>query len=284
MKRKANRMCEVCPGPKKKTAQVFCLQCEQSYCNACGRSHCKMKISSSHELVSLDDLRNDVEVNWNKRPTYCDIHKDELVKVFCLEDKVAICWRCSALDHRSHRCEEITKIADEFRIGKLKKELQVAKSCVDDEIGVLNHRKLSFSDQTKNVASEICKEADRRIKMFHTQVETEKQKLITELHGIKINYEQEITNLAQEFSQAKSLLTRLTNYCDQLMKNGSDVDMCRESANLSRRTDELVNMKNLENTSKKLNVTTVVFSPPSVTVDNTETILGHVRAGIYFNI
>ncbi len=275
IKEKAGDPCETCASEVKKVSEMFCLQCEQSYCESCSKSHLKMKNGMSHKLVHLDELRSRGDINNKQLPIFCDKHADKVVELYCLDDEVVCCLMCGFLDHRLHNCEETKKIANQFRSGKWKQDLQTALSKVNEKLEVLNSRKLSFFDQIKSVEKVICEEADKKIQL----IKNHKQKLVSLLHKIKSSHEQEIDVVSQELTEAKALLSSFTDYCDELLKKGSDVDICREKNSLCRRTEELMGMKALEDALEKLRVTNVIFSPSSTTLEDSKSVLGEIAIG-----
>ena len=126
----------------------------------------------------------------------------------------------------------------------------------------------------KMVENEICEEADKKIQLIMNH----RRKLISSLRNIKTQHEREIDKVNQELTQAKALLSTFEDYCDELLKKGSDVDICREKNCLCKKTEELVNMKDLEDCWRKLVVTNVVFSSSSATFEDTS-VLGELKAG-----
>ena len=82
-----------------------------------------------------------------------------------------------------------------------------------------------------------------------------------------------------ELTRAKTLLTKFKDSCDELLKTGSDVDICRENKSICRKTEELVNMKDLKESFRKLGAINVTFSSSSVTFEDTKSVLGDLKAG-----
>jgi len=50
-----------------------------------------------------------------KLPATCDIHKEEEIKVFCLECKVAICMMCFIKSHKTHDGSYIEEVSVDLR-------------------------------------------------------------------------------------------------------------------------------------------------------------------------
>ena len=74
-------MCEECTKSGKE-AEAFCHQCVIFICEECTKSHKEMSLFSSHEIVSLTDLKQGQarEIVTKELPTKkCDVHEEPLV-------------------------------------------------------------------------------------------------------------------------------------------------------------------------------------------------------------
>jgi hypothetical protein len=137
-------------------------------------------------------------------------------------------------DHRSHSFEEIKNIASQLRSAQWKQDLQTALSDVEEKLRVLSSKKVTFCDKIKSVENEICEEADKKIQL----IENHKRILISSLQSIKTHHERELNKVDSELTRAKTLLTKFKDSCDELLKTGSDVDICRENKSICRKTED----------------------------------------------
>jgi len=48
-------------------------------------------------------------------PTYCDQHKDENLKIYCLDCKSAVCMMCYIKSHNGNKWSDVNEVAEEFR-------------------------------------------------------------------------------------------------------------------------------------------------------------------------
>ena len=102
-------LCDICSGDEasanetSKRASMYCVQCQQNYCDQCSWSHARMKVAVNHVQVEIGKQLRKEEIAL-KLPATCDIHKDEEIKVFCLECKLAICMMCFIKSHKTHDC------------------------------------------------------------------------------------------------------------------------------------------------------------------------------------
>ena len=99
-------LCDACSGDEasadetSKRASMYCVQCQQNYCEQCSRTHTRMKFAANHVQVEIGKQLQREEIA-SKLPATCDIHKDKEIEVFCVECKLAICVMCFCLLYTS---------------------------------------------------------------------------------------------------------------------------------------------------------------------------------------
>ena len=114
--------CDVCSSDEAsagevKPASMYCVQCQQKYCEQCGSLyHRKMKGCSHHTQVEIGKESESVEQIFKMSPATCEKHKSEEIKLFCQECRVAICMMCFIKSHRTHECSDIEEVSDNLRV------------------------------------------------------------------------------------------------------------------------------------------------------------------------
>ena len=96
--------CEGCTDSGDK-AEAFCHQCAEFLCKECVEIHKIMKLFASHEVDSLEDLKQGRarEIAVKEPPTKkCHIHEEPL-NIYCFDCNTPICHHCTQKEHRNHR-------------------------------------------------------------------------------------------------------------------------------------------------------------------------------------
>ena len=96
--------CEGCTDSGDK-AEAFCHQCAEFLCKECVEIHKIMKLFASHEVDSLEDLKQGRarEIAVKEPPTKkCHIHEEPL-NIYCFDCDTPICHLCTQKEHRNHR-------------------------------------------------------------------------------------------------------------------------------------------------------------------------------------
>ncbi len=103
--------CEGCTDSEDK-AEAFCRQCAVFICKECIKQHKKWKPFASHEVDTLEDLKQGRvrEITVEEPPTKkCPTHEEPLI-IYCFDCATLICHHCTAKIHGDHNFE-FSKVA-----------------------------------------------------------------------------------------------------------------------------------------------------------------------------
>ena len=72
-------------------------------CDECANTHSRRSLG--HQVVNLREhsLR------------YCDQHKGEKIKMYCLRCETAVCTRCFIIEHNGHKYSDIREAFDDLK-------------------------------------------------------------------------------------------------------------------------------------------------------------------------
>jgi len=108
--------CGACSGGEesesevKNVASVYCVECQMKLCHICERGHKAVKLTCSHKLIELGEKASRETLYQILPPSYCDQHKDEILKSYCFDCKMAMCMICYTELHNAHKCSDIDKV------------------------------------------------------------------------------------------------------------------------------------------------------------------------------
>ena len=196
---KVEVMCEECTKSGDK-AEAFCRHCTVFICRECERQHKRMKSFSSHEVVSLEDLKQGRarEIATKEPPTKkCDVHEEPLV-IFCSDCNSLICRDCTVTIHKDHKFE-FSKVAAPDTKKKLLDHLSPLRSAVNSlssAVGDIQNTKQEVEAQGKSVTDTI----HTSFTELQLVLQQRKQQL---LHEVASRVEEKIDKLS---AQEKKLL------------------------------------------------------------------------------
>jgi len=255
--------CDICSSDEAsadesgKPASMYCVQCEQNYCDQCSQYHRKMKSSSSHMQVDIGKESVAVELISKISPTMCELHKSEEIKVFCQECRVAICIMCFIKSHKTHDCADIDEMSDDLRkvaMSDIDKVTDFLKKTAE-LLPHLEERKNELIKHSAHIADEINTEADDLI----AAVEGDRQKLLSDVESIKIKQVKQLETVKQEVEQHMTALESFKRYSETLLSSGTACDVTRSAYSLHDRADELLMFDICDNVNSSLPPVNVTF-------------------------
>ena len=155
-------------------AVAVCLQCDVFLCTACVAVHKKLKLLSSHQVVSFGDIKSgkvDLRSILDHKQEHCSFHPDKLLELFCKKEDCFICLGCAVVKHRDHEYEEVFTVAQEYKVeidcmlldvvAGLEK-LEKAVGEITDRQSQIQLRKLENTEKVEKVFEEITLALNKR--------------------------------------------------------------------------------------------------------------------------
>ena len=236
---KVEVMCEECTKSGDK-AEAFCRQCAVFICRECARQHKRMKSFSSHEVVSLEDLKQGRarEVATKEPPTKkCDVHEEPLI-IFCSDCNSLICRDCTVKTHKDHEFEFSTVAAPDIKI-KLLDHLSPLRSAVNSlssAVGDIQNTKQEVEAQGKSVADTI----HTSFAQLQLVLQQRKQQL---LHEASSRVQEKIDKLsAQEkkLTLANAQVQSVIDYTERFVSECSANEVMNMQTEIRRRIEREV--------------------------------------------
>ena len=216
---KVEAMCEVCSRAK---VEAFCRQCAEFICSDCVTSHRRMKMFSTHKVVTLQELKEGGAKAIPLKeapPSMCKDH-DEQLKIYCFDCNHLICRDCIIRDHAGHKFEFVKKSAPQYK-KTLKESLaplakiQTNLSAATREVEKVERE---VSDQHKAVAGTI----EQSFKQLHEILLKREKQLLDRVSELK---QQKLDNLGAQkkgFTLATSEIQGLVEFVERSVENATD--------------------------------------------------------------
>lgn len=142
-------------------ALYWCPTCREAMCDMCTKSHRGMKITKSHALMDIDDVR-ERPVHMIRAHEICPEHRGKLLDLYCQDHQCPVCNTCVAIHHR--RCDTILaidRITKSNRSKKTNKALQQRlRHCiniVDQVVSVKEQSKARLISRKEGILDEVAK-------------------------------------------------------------------------------------------------------------------------------
>ncbi|KAH3715577.1 hypothetical protein DPMN_058288 [Dreissena polymorpha] len=115
-----SEQCEPCLADcKEVNATVYCLDCDEKFCDACGNCHKKFKSSKDHKLCNVREAPPAHVVQLMKELITCPNHQSEEVVYICVDEDLPCCNQCANTKHR--QCRQLETIEQCLKDGIVNK-------------------------------------------------------------------------------------------------------------------------------------------------------------------
>ncbi|XP_070562403.1 tripartite motif-containing protein 2-like [Ptychodera flava] len=238
--------CTACEDGKVTTR---CIECAYHICFNCAKAHAKFPSTKSHRLLKLDEYHAAVSDDTAsvQPPAYCNAHAEYQVEFYCDTCEIAICPKCTALDHpqTKHQYRHVNDAAKDFAgnlstaIEKMKvKETEANNSKITAQ-GVLQSLDKSYQREEET----LRKHTRQTIQEVTRLIQEDENKLLTELKGEYDKRKGNLTAQIKELDIAESDLTITREYVEKLMHYGNASQLMSAKKGVDHQTEELLKVK-----------------------------------------
>ena len=215
-------------------ATVYCVDCSQKLCKRCSRPHKTWK-GGPHEVRELNaELCKEL---IQRRGSYCDQHAGKL-ELYCLDCKVNVCKKCSAVAHTQHNCREVETVAEDVAKSS-KTNVEQISSRINQFQTSLSQTEAGERTLTRAV-EDVETSVKERAEMVKHTVDRQVEKLLEELHTFQKTSQKELACRKERLEFGVMAMGSFTAYSQELTSTGSPCDVTRAASEMQTRADELL--------------------------------------------
>ncbi|XP_052254782.1 uncharacterized protein LOC127860615 isoform X2 [Dreissena polymorpha] len=175
-------LCDPCfSNCKEILAVLYCLDCDEKFCEVCGTCHKKSKLSKNHKLSTVAEAPSCNVVKLLKKLTTCPNHQSEEVVYICINEDQLCCNQCANTSHR--KCRQLETI-EQYMTTEIHKETithqmpNVPKAASALQVGRRKKHQLQQSLVTTNFAKKILPDGTVLEKL--TEMEQQLAEILTQ--------------------------------------------------------------------------------------------------------
>ena len=238
--------CDICSTVKKEVdgvlppAMKHCVDCENNMCEQCASIHLAMKSSKEHRVVNLGELST-LDTSMFYALKQCNQHKDEKIKMYCLDCEVAVCLACFVIKHKGHECSDIGEVTQGLK-EQIRKDIEKTSEMflkVNEQSGNLEKVFKDFEHDTKETEDQIVQRGDEIKQLVDKHV----QSLLQELNEEKTRKLKEFENVKEELQVQKLSLESFMKYSQKVLDKAIPSDIACFATELRTRAENLTKMK-----------------------------------------
>ncbi|CAJ1056211.1 transcription intermediary factor 1-alpha-like [Xyrichtys novacula] len=175
---KSAQLCMTCDDNTE--AAGFCVNCVEYLCATCVEAHQRVKFTKDHTIKLKAEASQEVHGGSTLRPMFCDIHKQEPLKLFCEMCDLLTCRDCQLAKHKEHNYQFLEDAYNNHRqhMDNLTQQLQEKKKLIEEVAKSINNGLLQVDQNRLSVHNEIKKsictlilEINKKGKMLVNQLE-----------------------------------------------------------------------------------------------------------------
>ena len=218
-----------------KFAKWYCVACGQKLCGQCFDVHKKLRATRSHQVVDLGDRETKHLVT--SRPSFCDRHHDEQIRLYCFECKKVLCMVCHAVEHKIHKTGDVDEIAAELR-KRLQKDNTRARDLHEkcrQEMEKIDREALILQEYVAGNEAAIATKTDDVVQL----VRSHGNSLLKDLNDFKVKKINEAEEHREEIRRQRTMLENFTVYSQEVLEKATAADVCRVSEDVNVRSRDV---------------------------------------------
>ena len=260
-------------------AVACCTPCGIFLCSPCLDVHKTLKVTSSHQINSLDDIKSGkvtVPSMLDHKQEMCTIHPDKPLELFCKKEECLICLGCAVVNHRQHQYDFISQIAEQY-----KKEIQNTLPAFRTQLKHIQQAATEVKHMQQQIEVRNEENASHINKVFQeiiVSLNKRKQKMLDDINKTTAT---KMKVLNEQYYELLNLSTQMNNYLELI---ASKLRSERDRAIVAMK-DQMVNRGNsLLKVVRLTRSSPVETVPPKVEFPRLQNILDLVTvSGISFS-
>ncbi|KAM4615094.1 transcription intermediary factor 1-alpha-like isoform 2-T2 [Polymixia lowei] len=193
---KTSQVCMSCDDNTEATG--YCVECVEFLCVTCVEAHQRVKFTRDHTIRQKEEMSPEAVGMSTQRPVFCDIHKQEPLKLFCETCDRLTCRDCQLLKHKDHNYQFLEDAYRNHRqyLENMTQQLQEKRKAIEEVSTCINTGLQQVDENRKTVTNEIKKsicnlimEINRKGKILVNQLEA-----LTKDHETGLKKQQEDVN------------------------------------------------------------------------------------------
>ncbi|XP_041854145.1 E3 ubiquitin-protein ligase TRIM33-like [Melanotaenia boesemani] len=161
-------------------AAGFCVDCVEYLCATCVDAHQRVKFTKDHMIKQRTNDSQDVHGVSTKKPMFCEIHKQEPVKLFCETCDLLTCRDCQLIKHKDHSYQFLDDAYKNHKqhmetmtqqLHEKKKHIEEVSNSINTGLLLVDKNRTTVHNEIKTAISSLIIEINKKGKMLVNQLE-----------------------------------------------------------------------------------------------------------------
>ncbi|XP_056434996.1 transcription intermediary factor 1-alpha, partial [Gadus chalcogrammus] len=197
---KNSQVCMSCDDNTEATG--YCVECVEFLCVTCIEAHQRVKFTRDHTIRQKEEMSPEAVGMSTQRPVFCDVHKQEPLKLFCETCDRLTCRDCQLLKHKDHNYQFLEDAYRNHRqylenmtqqLQQKRKAIEEVSTCISSGLQQVDENRKLVTNEIKKSICSLIMEINRKGKILVNQLET-----LTKDHEIGLKKQQdEVSSLTR---------------------------------------------------------------------------------------
>ncbi|XP_067248502.1 transcription intermediary factor 1-alpha isoform X1 [Chanodichthys erythropterus] len=205
------KSCQLCMSCDDNTeATGFCVECAEFLCVTCIDAHQRVKFTRDHTVRQITEMSSEAMGASTQKPVFCDIHRQEPLKLFCETCDRLTCRDCQLLKHKDHNYQFLEDAYKNHKehLENMTCQLQEKKKAIEDVSNTINNGLQQVDENRKTVANEIKKSICNLI----MEINRKGKLLVNQLEAITKDHETLLKKQQQDVMSLSTHLEHVINF------------------------------------------------------------------------
>ncbi|XP_067346530.1 transcription intermediary factor 1-alpha isoform X1 [Channa argus] len=193
---KNSQVCMSCEDNTEATG--YCVECVEFLCVTCIEAHQRVKFTRDHTIRQKEEMSPEAVGISTQKPVFCNIHKQEPLKLFCETCDRLTCRDCQLLKHKDHNYQFLEDAYRNHRqylenmtqqLQEKRKAIEDVSSCISTGLQQVEENRKAVTNEIKKSICNLIMEINRKGKILVNQLES-----LTKDHELALKKQQEDVN------------------------------------------------------------------------------------------
>ncbi|XP_072013659.1 E3 ubiquitin-protein ligase TRIM71-like [Amphiura filiformis] len=286
------RTCRSCDDGQ--IATRLCRQCNEQLCESCVSAHQRVRLTKEHEIIRIDNTRMSDNRRFHapiqkqhfqghmqmqpvsdRPPSYCDIHPNEVLRLYCDSCTKAICRDC-VLEHRGHSCVYLQDAVHDSKSITLRL-LSDAKNSVrmlQESLSTTQNVAERVEMRTQSVASDVRSTIRRHM----SALEERERDLLRKVETIRQVKGTALHQQSEDLKRGLEGLGECIGSVEKSLHSGTDLDVLKAKDEI---VTQMQSLKILRGHLQPHEDDNIMFTPPDAALHTAIGSLGFISSSAY---
>uniref|UniRef100_A0A8C7ZQP3 RING-type E3 ubiquitin transferase n=1 Tax=Oryzias sinensis TaxID=183150 RepID=A0A8C7ZQP3_9TELE len=193
---KTSQVCMSCDDNTEATG--YCIECVEFLCVTCIEAHQRVKFTRDHTIRQKEEMSPEALGMSTQKPVFCDVHKQEPLKLFCETCDRLTCRDCQLLKHKDHNyqfLEDAYKNHKQYletmtlQLQDKRKAIEEVSHCINNGLQQVEENRRAVTNEIKKSICNLIMEINKKGKILVNHLEA-----LTKDHELNLKKQQDDLN------------------------------------------------------------------------------------------